>query len=298
MATEALKKFAEELKSVRESKAISIQQIATKTRIDPKFLHAIEDADFDIMPDLYMRAFIKEYSSALNLDQAVVIQQYDNAKSNKQNEKLLVVSEIEQKVEGKIESEPAAEVFASSEEQLQASNSPVEAERISNTQLNFIVGGLVVIVALLIIYFAFIRNSSTEIITEKSEQDQIGNARRFEVENPNTSQNPTIAQPPVPDSLRLTVTTSDRVWVKVSTDGKIVQQGSVLPNSKLNYASLKSFSVTVGNAGVVKIFFNNKPVENIGKGGEIRNIFMSPETIKYYTIPPQTKNENKSPTKN
>jgi hypothetical protein len=87
------------------------------------------------------------------------------------------------------------------------------------------------------------------------------------------------------------------VWVKVSTDGKIVHQQIVLADSRMNFAAIKSFSLSVGNAGYVKVFFNNKPVENVGKPGEMRNLFITTDGIKYYTIPPQ-KNEKKSPTKN
>ena len=47
--------------------------------------------------------------------------------------------------------------------------------------------------------------------------------------------------------------------------------------------------------GRVKVYFNNKPVENVGKPGEIRNLFITSDGIKYYTIPPK-KNEEKSPT--
>ena len=48
MATEALKKFADELKTAREVKEISLLQVSAKTKIDLKFLQAMEDANFDI----------------------------------------------------------------------------------------------------------------------------------------------------------------------------------------------------------------------------------------------------------
>jgi uncharacterized membrane protein len=54
----------------------------------------------------------------------------------------------------------------------------------------------------------------------------------------------------------------------------------------------------VGNAGLVKLYFNDKLVDKLGKPGEIRNVFLSADTIKYLTITPQPKNEDKSKTTN
>ena len=83
MATEALKKFAEELKIARESKEISLQQIANKTRIDIKFLNAIESANFDILPEIYIKAFIKEYANLVELDPKEVINKYEFARTGR-----------------------------------------------------------------------------------------------------------------------------------------------------------------------------------------------------------------------
>jgi hypothetical protein len=144
----------------------------------------------------------------------------------------------------------------------------------------------------------FIHNSSPEIIKDSAPEETVNqNNSRFELENQNPTQNNTADQPqaktPDSDSLRIRLLTSARVWIKVTADGKILQQQVVQPETKLNYAALKYFSVSVGNAGVVKLFFNEKPVANLGNPGEIRNVFLSPDTIRYLTIAPQPKNEKK-----
>ncbi|MEW6701711.1 MAG: helix-turn-helix domain-containing protein, partial [Bacteroidota bacterium] len=87
MATEALKRFSDELKFIRESKGITLQQIASRTKIDLKFLQAIEDANFDILPELYMRAFIKEYAQSIDINTKEILQKYDLANTGKIEEK-------------------------------------------------------------------------------------------------------------------------------------------------------------------------------------------------------------------
>ena len=156
-------------------------------------------------------------------------------------------------------------------------------------------GAAVLIVAALVFYFAFFYESSPEIIADSKEQNSTETANRFEVKQPEQ----TLVQdsihatvPAVSDSLRLLVQNSEQVWIKVLCDGKIKQQGIVQKSSVLNFKAQKQFGISIGNAGVVKLFFNDKPVQNVGRLGEIRNITMTPDTIRYLTIP---RNEKKSP---
>ena len=46
MSSESLKKFSEELKTHREKNDVSLQQIHGRTRIDIKFLKAMEEGKF------------------------------------------------------------------------------------------------------------------------------------------------------------------------------------------------------------------------------------------------------------
>ena len=66
-----LENFAEELKCCQRKLNLSLQQFAAKTRIDLKFLEAIEDGDFTFLPDIYVKAFIKDYSNIVGLDRNI-----------------------------------------------------------------------------------------------------------------------------------------------------------------------------------------------------------------------------------
>jgi len=304
MATEALKKFADELKTAREVKEISLLQVSAKTKIDLKFLQAMEDANFDILPEIYIRAFIKEFAQTIDLNSKEVLQKFDIARLNKPEEKPQPQLETADKVDSvNLQETPETKEFGSVETIEPAVLETGKAAK--SLKLNYIFGGSILFVALIVVYFAFIRNSSPEIIQEKFDQETSSeNTQRFEIDKSSqvqtSSQTSDIVDRSVvtPDSLRLSVLTNARVWIKVSADGKAVHQNVVQANTKLNYAAVKNFSVSVGNAGLVKIFFNNKQIENVGKLGEIRNLFITPDNIRYFTIPPQSKNEKKSSTEN
>lgn len=300
MASEALKKIADELRNAREEKDISLQQIASKTKIDIKFLHAIDNANFDILPDLYMKAFIKEYAQYVDADFQSILQKFDNAKLGKPEQEILAEQTIA--TPEAVSSGPEKEKKFDSTETTQQPNPLLEALNSRKLNVNYVYAGIIAVLLLILIYVVFIKGSSPDIIQESSYQ-QITNQDkpRFEVENENANNIKNAQQPSSSnssDSLRLSVQTLGRVWVKVSSDGKFISQQVYQPDSKLSFAATKNFSVTVGNAGAVKLFFNNKPIQNIGKSGEIRSLVISPDTIRYYTIIPPTKNENKSAKKN
>ena len=79
-----LKKFTDELKEQREKAGITLQNVAAKTRIDIKFLEALEDGNFNFLPEIYVKAFIKQYSKVVGLDEEETLQKYILVKEGKE----------------------------------------------------------------------------------------------------------------------------------------------------------------------------------------------------------------------
>ena len=105
MSSEYLKQLSEELKEAREKSKLTIEQIFTKTRIDKKYLNAIENGNFSIMPEVYIRAFIKEYAKAVGLVPSDILSKYELAKEGKsysQTEVEEVVEPDKKSIEAKI----------------------------------------------------------------------------------------------------------------------------------------------------------------------------------------------------
>lgn len=301
MASEVLKKLADELKTAREEKDISLQQIASKTKIDIKFLRAIESADFDIMPDIYMKAFIKEYAHYIDLDSKEIVKRFESAKLGKTEGEEVPAENSESLKETAIENQQAKK-FDSTEHS--STTNPAEESTHAPRKLNqnYLYAGTIVVLVLILIYVAFIKGSSPDIVQEGYSQQPAGQDEpRYEMtsqDNKNSQSNSQQSTANQPDSLRLNIQVLGRSWVKVSSDGKLITQQVYQADSKLNFTASKNFSVTVGNAGLVKLWLNNKPIEKVGKQGEIRNLVITPDTIRYYTIIPPTKNEAKSAKKN
>src|SRR5674476_929364 len=77
-------KLSEELKASRIHAGISLKQLAGKTRIDIKFLEYIEDGNFSFLPELYVRAFLKEYVKFVGLDEKLIFKKYEAYKLGKE----------------------------------------------------------------------------------------------------------------------------------------------------------------------------------------------------------------------
>ena len=65
--------FYIELKELRKSKGISLEQIHDRTKINIRYLSAVEAGDFDILPIPYLRLFLRAYADEIggNADRAL-----------------------------------------------------------------------------------------------------------------------------------------------------------------------------------------------------------------------------------
>ena len=65
------------LKTHRESKSIEIDEISDYTKINPKYLNAIEEGNFDVIPNIYMRLFIRSYAKYIDVDYKQALVDYE-----------------------------------------------------------------------------------------------------------------------------------------------------------------------------------------------------------------------------
>ena len=66
------------LKEAREEKGISLESLEETTKIQKRYLQAIEEENFNILPGkFYARAFIKEYALAVNLNVDELFEEYE-----------------------------------------------------------------------------------------------------------------------------------------------------------------------------------------------------------------------------
>lgn len=93
--------IGEQLRKAREAKGLSISDIEKATKIQSRYLEAIENNDFDKLPgDFYVRAFIRQYAQIVGLDGKELLNQYQGE----------VANEVSQPEESPAQEEAAAPV--------------------------------------------------------------------------------------------------------------------------------------------------------------------------------------------
>ncbi len=310
MSNEYLKKLAEELKETRKKKRLTVDQIFTKTRIDRKYLSAIEEGNFSIMPEVYIRAFIKEYSKTIGLDSNEILIKYDKAKAGLDFEEPL---EEEENVETPVVSEKIKTII-SPITQFEAKTDIQEGRKKTNSNFYYALVAIVLLLFIFVIYKAFLTEKSTEIITEKPfdeivqsqnhspkeiiEEPDLENQYKLDankiepkkieqikkqenIEEKLTNDQIISQQPIIAGQLTLTIVGSDKSWIRVVSDEKdnvefIIENGvTKILNAK------DKFYLHIGNSGGIKLLLNNKDLLFSGSSGKVRKIFVTKNGIEY-----------------
>ena len=70
--------FYKELRELRLSKEISLEELETRTKINIKYLSAIEEGNFEILPVPYLRLFLRAYAIEIGGDSDRALEQFDS----------------------------------------------------------------------------------------------------------------------------------------------------------------------------------------------------------------------------
>ena len=73
----ATESFFDALKQHRESQNIEISEICDFTKINPKYIQAIESGEFQILPTVYMRLFLRAYANFMGADSVKALEDYE-----------------------------------------------------------------------------------------------------------------------------------------------------------------------------------------------------------------------------
>ena len=276
--------FSEELVKHRLEKGISLSDISAQTKINIKYLEAIDQELFDVLPQTYIRAFLKQYAEFIGLDSNEILKKYDLMVSNNSSD-----GNISQVV-GTSFSENSNDVLEKIEsEKNQPDFDPVKAENQQKQRMVIIVSILGVAIILVLVYiFNFVfQFGDGEKVEEKSFRDVISSEipkvekKENLVEEKNIS--PTIIKVDtivtsiapkiiaISDSLILTtiVNGADTVWLNVKSDETRARNAYLVPGERRDWHAKDKFLITCGNAGAITIELNGKSLGPLGNRGAI-----------------------------
>jgi len=263
----SLESFGEELRRHREQKQISLAAISEATRISEKMLAAIEAGNFSLLPQAYIRAFIRAYAHAVDLKPDEILRKYDA-------------------VNQEIRSAAEEWVNRSKTHMIRAERTPTE-EPSSSARFplpSIIAGALVIAGIAAVLYFSNREPAAPpqEPLANLPFDKAIHESDATPVQQPEPTPAPvTPVRRPVADSLRLEITTTDSVWVSITIDN--IRKGQYLfpPGRVRTWAGKEQFVVSMGNAGVATFKLNGSKLGALGKRGAIaRNVLITQSGIQ------------------
>lgn len=287
-----LTKFAEELKQARLNSNVTLLQMANKTKIDFKFLEAIDEGNFSFLPDLYIRAFLKEYASFVGLNPNDTIKKFEAAKKGQYPTEASETQVLQPAIEQ--DQEEQKKIFLSTRPLNSYTDIP-EKETLNPSdqkrkQIFFVIIAVGIIGLCLLVYFIFFNSSNKIIVAERPYEESLEENARY-VEQPvvdtsvveGSDSSFVISNG---DSLLLKISSTNQCWVNVIKDDKSEIEFMLLPSSSKTIKAQSSFKIIFGNSGGINLSLNNNPIQFEGISGAVRYVKISQTGVEYLSTRP------------
>jgi cytoskeleton protein RodZ len=255
--------FGGKLRLARERRGISLRQIATTTKISLGALEALERNDVSRLPGgIFTRSFVRSYATEVGLDPDATVHEFLERFQN------VAV--------------PAAPAPASAE----AESTFDAQQRIAG----LVVKALLITVPLLVLILYFTMRVRTPLTVSSTPSAAAPTAAaRPETPTPRAvpSATPVATSgashaPMVDGDLMLEIATSDKCWVKVTTDGKVTVARLMQAGDQERLEVHDKAVIRVGNAGAFTFAINGRPAKPLGPAGSIRTAVITKDTLARY----------------
>lgn len=236
--------IGQELKRERELRGISLKEIADSTKINVRFLRALEEDRFDMLPEkFFTRGIIRTYAKYLGLDEQSALNTY---LENQQIHKAQETADEDKK-----------------SEMTKMPESPPKEKRIS---LLFALMVLIILALIVIMYIVFRKEKSpppapsqTQAVPEKTQEIPI-------TELPIAQEEPEIKQ----EGLIIEIMVHQETWLEIFADQEMVDSGIKMPGDRLQFKALQEFLFHIGNAGGITFTINGQEGIKFGETGAVR----------------------------
>jgi cytoskeletal protein RodZ len=299
-----MESVGEFFRQVRETKGLTVEEVASKTRIRSDFVKALEDGNFAKLPDqVFARGFVRSYARSLGLDEEDAISRF---------------------------TESAGSFYEKQGERERLRQRQVEEDRRRRANRKAVV--IAVLAAVLTLIFLLSREQNSVMVsrpapdvplsTKKTQSGKEGQnpPSRSQTENqrastaaklpdpPPIAMSQPVEKPPVSHSaptsraveavppptipaaglsegplaglsvdgpvgsdgpLVLDLEATELSWVVVQIDAGSPQEALLRPGQKAQWKAQDQFLVTLGNAGGVRAELNGKPQRPFGPSGKV-----------------------------
>jgi len=270
-----------ELKRCREAKGLTVEQLADKTKISVKFVQNLEQGQYQFLPDVYIRAFLKTLALEVGLDQEVILRQYQHALQKPAEPKVEAVKKIPE------ESRKPAPGLRMQSLRLMSKSQPIVkaiektiAEpppfftdlKMNSKTTGAMTAGVLGLIILIFIFFALPKKENRTTVDETDRQVSLTSAEA-EPESPVM---------PSEESV-LTIKAVQNTWLRIVFDDSIADEVTFSPGDIRSWKSHSKFYLRIGNVGGVEMVLNGKNLGAPGQGPQIANVVVDQQGFSTIT---------------
>lgn len=249
---EKLAQVGSTLRLKRQEKKLSLEQLAAQTRIQQRFLQAIEAGELDQLPEpIYIQSFIKQYAEALGLDGLQLASSFPIDNHRQQLGMKPIGTSL-----------PAAQFQA--------------------THLYLLY--ILVIVCTVSTLSHLLSRSEMQLSSQMQQQPSVSSTNKPDEITPLHAEKlqPVSATPNAASKInkpvQVGVTLKAESWVRVVADGKKQFEGLLPQGTQRTWVAKEQLTVRVGNAGGVLVNFNQEQAKPLGQPGQVQEVTFAADT--------------------
>jgi cytoskeleton protein RodZ len=253
--------IGDSLRSERLRAGLTLQQIATQTKIGQYLLQAIEANQFDRLPGgLLTRSFVRQYAQVVGLDAEEVVASY----KQQFEEPELAPTELQPKHRfSRLPSLPILLRFVTAIsvcagiyvlwENVRRSLPETHIEPLQSSRV--------------------ISESDLQLMKSFQALPELA-PRQAPASVPSASPR-SGSEPGAKDPIRVVFTATEPVWVSIQSDGTPAYTGVLEQQHNKELAAANRMTAVIGNAGGLEVSLNGKAIGPIGQHGEVRLLEMT-----------------------
>lgn len=252
--------LGELLKEARQNKGVSLEEVEEKLRIRKKYLQALEEEDFSIMPpEVYIKGFLRNYAIYLGLDPEEVRNLYRGESLERR----------------RTDFTGRAGQTAGEDTYPRAFSMDMSLTQSRLLAFPFLVISLAIMAFFLLSLWAFreyfplsakTKPETTEAVTTREPRPT------FTPTSVVTQATPTLVGTPKPKAytgVDVELLMLERVWLQVHVDGEKVFEGVFDEGTKITWSGKERVAVRCNNAGGVEVTLNGQKLGPLGKRGQV-----------------------------
>lgn len=255
------------LKKERESRKITLEQVEEATKIRRKYLDAIENEKFEVLPgEVYVKGFVATYLKYLGIKDRADVNEILKPKPAPVD-----ISEQIAAAEQAHEEQASQKLQRSDKKHTKRKEVFEEPPLTKNTKMILFIS----IAAILVLFILQSVYSAGQPNPNDDVQQNIAGEQQDEAQNSENTDVPVVPEEPVYTGLEMTLeimnldpSKTEKCWMKVTVDGVATEYNLTEGQIQQVYAA-EQIDLHLGNAGVVNVTLNGQELGALGAQGKV-----------------------------